>query len=364
MKPAFERDSHPFHMWDGINSIPDTLRNVLNDNNEVIEAGAKASYEKNFVRLLGCGTSYFSGIAATYFFHEATKINTSAHQAWEFAAYPVPNMDDSLLIAISHTGGTPVVLDSLQHANNKDVVTFGLTDVKESPVAKESQFALIDKSGREPAIPKTRSYIASLLKHYLLATEIGKNKGIDTSKLRAALEESPEVASEILTNNLTFTKELANTLKDVPRIFIFGGGPNHATALEGTLKLQETVHIPTNGWELEEGMHGPWVSMNEDDLVIVLAAKGPSLDKTNKFVSSIKEIGTKVWLITNDESGNPDADYVTYIPSDIPEIITPMYSILPIYQFTYHLALSRGIIPDIMRLEDESYLKTRLTLPR
>ena len=83
--------------------------------------------------------------------------------------------------------------------------------------------------------------------------------------------------------------------------------------------------------QLEEGKHGPWVSMQEDDFVIVIAAKGPSLEKTKGFVSSIKEIGTKVWVITNDTGKIPGADYMTYLPEDAPEAITPLYAILPIY---------------------------------
>ena len=59
----------------------------------------------------------------------------------------------------------------------------------------------------------------------------------------------------------------------------------------------------------------------------------------------------------------PGADYVTYIP-EAPEVVTPLYAILPIYQFAYHLALAKGVHPDIMNLDDERYLKTRLSLPR
>ena len=55
---------------------------------------------------------------------------------------------------------------------------------------------------------------------------------------------------------------------------------------------------------------------------------------------------------------------MTYLPEDAPEAITPLYAILPIYQFTYHLALAKGIHPDVMNLNDEHYLKTRLSLPR
>jgi hypothetical protein len=38
--------------------------------------------------------------------------------------------------------------------------------------------------------------------------------------------------------------------------------------------------------------------------------------------------------------------------------------VLPLYQFAYHAALTRGVRPDAMRLDDERYLAARLALPR
>ena len=364
MKPAFERSSHPFHMWDGITSTPQSLAAVLQDNALTAAEIAEQTYDKSVVHLLGCGSSYFSAIAGTYFFQSVAQMNAHAHQAWELSAYPVPHIGNSLFVAISHTGGTPVVLDCINYVAGQDVITVGLTDVEDSQLAKVADFILLGKEGREPAIPKTRSYVASLMKHFLLATEIGARKKLDVSAYKKALEASPKRAEAVIKKSNTLAQQLGASMKDISRVFVLGAGPNSATAFEAALKLQETVHITANGWQLEEGMHGPWVSMQEDDFVIVIAAKGPSLEKTKGFVSSIKEIGTKVWVITNDTGKIPGADYMTYLPEDAPEAITPLYAILPIYQFTYHLALAKGIHPDVMNLNDERYLKTRLSLPR
>lgn len=364
MKPAFERSSHPFHVWDGLVSTPKSLENVLADNVEKIKEIARNAKNRDYIHFIGCGSSYFSSIAGTYFFHEVAKIPSSAYEAYEYSAYPVPTNGKGLMVAISHTGSTPVVLDSINNVTADKFTTIGLTDVESSLLASTANYVLVDKNGLEKAIPKTRSYVASLLKHFLLATEIAAVRNHDVSDILNALKESPKVAEDVLKKSETFTKQLASTMKNLSRVYAIGAGPNTATAYEAALKLQETVQIPANGWQLEEGMHGPWVSMKENDLVIVIAAKGPSLEKTNKFISSIKKIGTKVWVITNEQEGNPDADYITYLPTTIPEVVSPLYSILPIYQFAYQLALARSIHPDIMGLDNGRYLETRLTLPR
>lgn len=48
----------------------------------------------------------------------------------------------------------------------------------------------------------------------------------------------------------------------------------------------------------------------------------------------------------------------------VPEVVSPLYGTIPIYEFTYELALARGIRPDVMRLTDDRFLDARLKLPR
>jgi hypothetical protein len=40
----------------------------------------------------------------------------------------------------------------------------------------------------------------------------------------------------------------------------------------------------------------------------------------------------------------------------------PLFAILPLYQFTYFLALARGIRPDNMQLSDPRYLEARMMM--
>lgn len=365
VKWALERTSHPFHMWDGIASIPDILETVLTPEvQKDVQEAAASLRQAEFIHLLGCGTSYFSGIAGTYTFNKIAGIPAQAHDAWEFAAYPPPGLDRSALVAISHTGGTPSVLDSVKLAATNGAPTIGLTDVSGSDLERTASHIVLGGGGREPALPKTRSYVASLLKHYLLAVEIAQTTGQDTSALRKMLEAAPLTAGEVLRDTEALAKQIGTNLDQKSQVFIFGAGPNVATAYEGVLKLQETVQLPAHGWELEEGMHGPWVTIDPGDLVIVLALKGPSLEKAKSLIASLRAIDTQIWAITDETTPIPEATYETHILANVPEYFTPLYTILPLYQFTYFLALGRGIRPDAMRLTDEKYLRTRLSLPR
>jgi glucosamine--fructose-6-phosphate aminotransferase (isomerizing) len=365
MKPTFERTAHPFYMWEELVSTPDVLRTVLqSDLMEHVKKAATALKDVKSIHLHGCGTSYFSSIAATYFFNQIAGIPAQAHNSFEFSAYPPAGLSESAVIAISHTGGTGVALDAIDIAEKEGAITIGLTDVEDSALASKATYVLHGGGTREKPLPKTRSYVSSLLKVYLLAVEVANQKGRKSqTDFLHYFHESPNTVQSVLDRNLELTKEIVHSLNKQSQIFLFGAGPNLATVMEGTLKLQETAQAMAHSFELEEGMHGPWVTMNADDLVIVYVPKGPSFEKAIRFVKAIQSVGVKIWALTDHHGEIEGTDYVTVLP-DVPEVISPLYGTLPIYQFAYELSLSRGIRPDVMRLTDDRYLDARLKLPR
>jgi glucosamine--fructose-6-phosphate aminotransferase (isomerizing) len=364
LRPVFERERHPFHVWDELMKTADCLRTVLAD--EVLSSIRKAAASMAGVssaHFVGCGSSYFSGIAGSYLFNGKVGIPAFAYNAFEFSAYPPAVLAGSAVIGISHTGGTAVVMDSLALAAKHKAVTVGLTDVDESPLAKSADHVIQGGGGREKPMPKTRSFSVSLLKHYLLAAEVAQQRGKQMEDVHAELLRSPETAQQVLDDNLALSAQIASELTGNSKIYLFGAGPNTACVMDGTLKFQEMVQANAFAFELEEGMHGPWVTMEPEDLVVVFTLKGPSYVKAKNLIAALAPVGVKIWLLSDDPDGIPGAAYKTRLPQ-VPECISPLYSILPVYELVYHLALVRGIRPDAMRLTDERYLKTRLTLPR
>jgi glucosamine--fructose-6-phosphate aminotransferase (isomerizing) len=362
---ALGRSRHPFLMWEGVSSVPATLRGTLRPERrgEVVRA-AETLDGVEAVHLIGCGTSYFSAIAATYALPKIAGVPAVAHDAFEFAAYPPAGLERAALIAISHTGGTESVLAALSTARRRGAVTIGLTDVAWSPVAEAATYTILGEGGREPALPKTRSYVASLLKHYLLAAEMAARRERNADPYRRALDASPETAARVLDEFAAQTQRLAAAAAGRSRMFVIGAGPNLATAHEGALKLQETAHVPAHAWELEEAMHGPWVSIDPGDLVVLLALKGPSFSKAIGFAAALEQIGAEVWMITDAPNSILHVAHSTRLAIAVPECLTPLYAVLPLYQFAYHVALARGVRPDAMRLDDRRYLAARLALPR
>jgi glucosamine--fructose-6-phosphate aminotransferase (isomerizing) len=360
MQNAFDRKAHPYYMWEGIQKISAGLEDILNEENRqnIIKA-AKAIRGKPAVHFMGCGTSYFVSIAATYIFHALCGVQSTASNSFEFITYPPPNLEHSVVVGISHTGKTPTVVQAIERTKEAGAVTLGFTDAADSALGQTAEYVIASALGEEPALPKTRSYCASLLRAYLLAVELAQLENKDTLVYREILQQSPMIAQQILETFEKPIQELANSITLPKRIIIAGGGPQWATANEASLKLIEAALYHSDAWELEEAVHGTWASTRAGDLIIIPAMRGGSLSKCQKLATGMKTIGATVWALTDDAGTEINADYHSVLPGGIPELVLPLFTILPLYQFTYFLALRQGIHPDNMNLADPRYLEAR-----
>ena len=360
VKTAFERTRHPFYMWEGIQELPQAAEDMFSaDVQDRLKEAAAAMRGKETAHLIGCGTSYFAAIAATYVLHAVTTLSSCAHNAFEYLAYPPQASVKNVLVGISHTGGTPVVIDSVKLAEQRGELTVGFTDVQNSALDRAAAHTIPSSMGVEPALPKTRSYIAALLRSYLLALEIGAQQGRDMTTFSAQLQKAPALLAEVMQAVEGQAKDLADHLKDARKFVLVGGGPQWATAQEGALKLTEAARVIADAWELEEAVHGTWASTQAGDVIIILAMEGPSYEKAATLAEGMRMIGATVWVITNNSEASFPADYRTQLPPGLDELFMPLTAIVPLYDFTYFLALARGVRPDNMNLADPRYLKAR-----
>ncbi len=361
---TFGRTKHPYLVWDGINEIPSEIEYLLENYLDTNILRDFVSTVKKFdtIYLIGCGTSYYAATAGTYYFNNLAKIKANAYEAFEFLAYPPANLSNDLVIAISHTGSTASVIDAVNMAIASGAKVVGVTDVKDSKLAELSDIAILGMREREPSLPKTRSYEATLIKLFILAVLIAESKGTDIADYKNILTDLPPMLTQII-NNYSLIEDICKKMQNVNNVYIVAAGPNIANAYEGALKFHECIQINAEAWELEEFMHGPWTAMDSNDLIILLASKGYAFDKTHKFLKAIENINPYIWIITNENDCFQEEENVTIIQGS-DEYLNSFLSIIPIYQYIYCYALQNSINPDVMKLYDKKYLKTRLTLPR
>src|SRR5213076_1944894 len=108
-----------------------------------------------------------------------------------------------------------------------------------------------------------------------------------------------------------------------PVTHFVGGGPARATAYEGALKLREASHlVSAEGHDVEGILHGPLVSIQPGNVVVLMAQPGPSRERTGEVETALREIGATV---------------LSFAPaSDLDEVLAPIVNVEPLQRHHVH----------------------------
>ncbi|PRX98131.1 SIS domain-containing protein [Allonocardiopsis opalescens] len=348
------------HMRAGVEAVPEVLAEA-GERPEDARTAAAVLAGASAVDLVGCGSSLFAAAVLGYAF-DAAGLRSRVTEAYEYAGYPPPAGPADALIAISHTGRTPDVVAAARAAAAAGRPVIAITDDGASPLAAAAGYALVDERGMESALPKTRSYVSTLVRGLRLARELAALRGAAAPGLDALAEPAGHVGA-LLAAAWPQAADLADRWADAPRYVVVGAGPEHATALEGALKITEAASVYAVGWQIEEAAHGTWVSTRAGELAIVLAVGERDRDAVRRTLAGLRAIGAATWVIGDDEEALAAADAATRLPA-LPAPVMPLLTALPLYCFAHQLALGRGLDPDVMRQDEPRYREARTVMRR
>ena len=345
MKKAFERTAHPYYFYESLFSTPEALEEVLSESSmTAIKKTAQLLKDKKTIYFVGNGTSYYDAVAGPYAVNHFTDINSWSRPSFDFYNYPPSQLgQDCAVVGISHSGSTFETVKALKKMKEMSVTTVVITDKDNSDVFNYAD-AVLYNAVVENQGPKTKSFVASVLRTHLLALHIAAINGKDISSDLEVYKQAPAVARQVLQENEAAIKAFAQKRKEInlTRFAVAGTGFQYANACEGAFKITEAALIHSVCWETEECIHGHWYSMQPHELVTVLAIEGPTLAKSKDLIKGLKVINEDFWVITDSADDFPGADFVTRIPGGLPEYFYALLTILPLYTFTYYLTLAIG----------------------
>ncbi len=295
------------------------------------------------IHIVACGTAIHAGLVGKNILEKLVRIPVEVDVASEFRyKNPILNKDD-LVILISQSGETADTLAALRLAKEKNVFTLAIVNVVSSSIARESDSVLYTWAGPEISVASTKAYSVQLACLYLLTLKFAKVfKTIEKEKLKQYCEflnKVPDIVKDVLKLNEKI-KEFAKIFYENKNMFYIGRGLDQCLALEGSLKLKELSYIHSEAYAAGELKHGP-ISLIEEKTPVVAILTQTNLSL--KTISNIKEViarGADVFLIYNDEK-NIDSSLLKYsikLPKTI-DLFSPLYSIIPLQLFAYHIAV-------------------------
>ena len=138
-------------------------------------------------------------------------------------------------------------------------------------------------------------------------------------------------------------------------ILVFtGAGSLYGVAIEGSVKIWEIPQIPSAGYELEEGIHGPNYGYNQNHCVIVLNDGGRENDKAvalGRYVKNELKNGFIIGKNTADEKDFP------FEPQGGPFLALEFASVIQV--MAYKLAYDGG--RDLMAPHDNRIMYSYFT---
>ncbi len=342
------------HMLKEIFEQPEALSTCMggriDQHNNKIKLGGIASYFRELTRvkrliLTACGTAFHAALVSEYLFEQLARIPTETEYASEFR-YRNPIIEDgTLVIAISQSGETLDTLAAVEEAKERGATVLGIVNVVGSSIARETDAGIYLHVGPEIGVASTKAFIAQVAVLTMLAIELGRRKHISNTEATKYIEELSKIPGKIskVLEQSEHIKQIAKANIEKDNWLFLGRGFNYPIALEGALKLKEISYIHAEGLPAAEMKHGPIALIADSMPVVFVAPKGQQYDKIMGNIAEVRTRGGKTIVVATegDEHIKQYADHLIPVP-DVPEILQPLVTVIPLQLLAYHAAVIRG----------------------
>jgi len=299
------------------------------------------------ISIAACGTAYYAGLVARYWFEQFAHLPVEVDIASEFRYRDVPLKPGNLAICVSQSGETADTLASLRYARAHKQHVLSVVNVPTSSIARESDVMMPTLAGPEIGVASTKAFTCQLAALACLAIGAGRVRGTlredDEKSLVQALIEMPRRLNETLALEPQL-EQLARDLAKSKDVLYLGRGTSFPIALEGALKLKEISYLHAEGYAAGELKHGPIALVDENMPVIVIAPHDRVFEKTFSNMQEVAARGGRLILMTDAEgarAAKADTTIILTLPTVHPAVAPIVYAV-PVQLLAYHTAVLMG----------------------
>ncbi|WP_281842614.1 glutamine--fructose-6-phosphate transaminase (isomerizing) [Sinisalibacter aestuarii] len=297
--------------------------------------------------IVACGTAYYAGLVAKYWFEHYARLPVDIDVASEFRYREPPFAPRTLGIFVSQSGETADTLAALRFSEGKAARTLALVNVPESSIAREADVALPIHAGPEIAVASTKAFTCQLTTFAVLVVKAAHARGeIDDAgmvEMLTDLRHLPGLMSHALASD-ELIRAAAEEVAEARDVLFLGRGQMFPLALEGALKLKEISYLHAEGYPSGELKHGPIALVDKATPTVVLAPHDGLFDKTVSNMQEVMARGGRVLLVADarakDQAGSGVWKHITM--PDAPEFLQPILYAVPAQLLAYHAAVAKG----------------------
>jgi glucosamine--fructose-6-phosphate aminotransferase (isomerizing) len=336
-------------MWEQPGVLGDTLQAYVNPLNRSVALPPMPFDWRTLPKLtiVGCGTAYYAGMVAKYWFERLAKLPVEIDIASEFRYREGPLPEGGAALFVSQSGETIDTLAALAYAKSCKQHILSVVNVPESAMARESDLTVRTLAGPEICVASTKATTTQLMVLACLAIAAARARDAisaeEEAQLVTALTETPALIAQVL-DRAEEVKAVAERMAQARDVLYLGRGTAYPVALEGALKLKELSYIHAEGYAAGEMKHGPIALIEDTVPVIVVAPPGELFEKTASNVQEAAARGAQVILIS-DEAGQRRAATKALARVTVPRVhpfAAPILYAVPVQLLAYYAAVAKG----------------------
>jgi len=335
-------------IYDQPDAVRHTLEGRLTSDSILVPSfgvDAESIFQKvKAVQIVACGSSYYAGMVARYWFEDVVGVPCNVEVASELRYRKITVLPNTLLVTISQSGETADTLAAQRAATDRNyLASLCICNVPNSTMVRESDLCFMLNAGIEVCVASTKAFTNQLTDLLMLVLALGDYHDMKPSAHREivqSLKELPRVLEEVLSLD-KHIQEMAEKFVEKQHALFLGRGVHYPIALEGSLKLKEISYIHAEAYPAGELKHGPLALVDNDMPVIAVAPGDQLLEKLKSNLEEVKARGGELFVIGDHQIVGEDDTHSIRMPV-CDNIISPIVYALPMQLLAYHVAVFKG----------------------
>jgi glucosamine--fructose-6-phosphate aminotransferase (isomerizing) len=338
-------------------SVVNTMRGRINFDDYKVTLGGLRSYLHIIRRgrrivFCACGTSYHSALATRAIFEELTEIPVSVELASDFLDRKTPIFRDDVCVFVSQSGETADTILALKYCLERGALCVGVVNTVGSTISRETHCGVHINAGPEVGVASTKAYTSQYIALMLMALQLSEDRISFTPRRNAiidSLRALPGQIKTVLALDSSLRELATGVLANSRSLLLMGRGYQHATCLEGALKIKEISYMHSEGILAGELKHGPLALIDENMPVIIVMTQDSLYPKVQSAFSQITARRAQPIVICNDgDDGIKQGVKTIRVPKTV-DVLQGLLNVIPLQLLSYHLAIKNGFDVDFPR---------------
>ena len=318
---------------------PKVLRHLAEHAAEKVDHLASLVKPSYGAFMIGCGTASYAALSGTYLFSRIVRRHVNFVAGSEFFYQEQYLTPKSLVMAISQSGETMDIVESVQLAKKHKSKVVAITNGLGSTLYRMADAKVLLDAGVEKAVCSTKAFTAMVAMVLLLAYRLEDNLGHAQDLIERAADDIEEMLKP---ERLKQIKKVADYIKDYEHLFVIGRGLSYAASLEAALKIKEVSYIHAEGFAGGELKHGVIALIEKGTPCLVFA---PEDETEAAILSNAMELKARGGYIIG-VGPTQQSVYDAWIPAANVGDASIITNVVPAQLLGYYLALAKGFDPD------------------